>query len=485
MKGYEKRLFLQAVIDGNDNPNHRGAPYHFEGGAIISSPGLHRIIVKSSDGKSQQKEAFVSSVNDNSIIVRYSHNRIKYDEKTINLNEECKFEFSDDRYTDDGYRYNVSEAVCFTLIKTDIGYEYNGDTSLDGQRQGYGECKYNDGSVYIGDWLNDKRNGYGIEQCDSLYYEGCWKDDKKHGKGIMRNDSLSTFYIGDWKNNARCGYGTEYCISFRADSGKSPYRNSAVCYQGEWKNGLRHGYGVYDTPDFAQQAFWKYGKPQKIIALMRKGDESDTDSINENIRLVMCEADGKLPLGSSKLFGNPDVWDGFEWPSATIDGEKFRLTFMCQINCADIAALDGEQNLPETGILYFFYDLDGMPDEPTDKQAARVLYYNGEISELKPYNDGDSASENDVISEIPLRFVKIRRGYIPQGDGLHTLLGDKPNDKKCGDTDNWKPLLQIDSMETDNVVISFADNGKLYFCIEPEKLKQHDFSDVRVIQSNS
>ncbi len=491
MKGYEKRLVLSAVIDGNDNPDHRGMPYHFEGGTVISAPGLYRIDVKSdggdaSDCKSSLKEVFISSVNEKSVVVRYSHNKTKYEEKPLNINEKCRFEFSCERYTDDGQRYSVREEVSFTLSETDIEYEYSGDTSLDGQRQGYGECRYDDGSVYTGGWLDDKRSGYGTERCGNMCYEGYWKDGKKHGTGIMRNDELSIIYIGDWENNALSGNGTEYSVSFRVDPGKAAIRNSAFCYQGEWKNGLRHGYGIYDTPDFVQQAFWECGKPQRIIGFMRKDDEDDesnTDCMNHGIRPVMCEASGKLPIGSSKLFGNPDVWDGFEWPSATIDGEEFKLTFMCQINCADIAPLDAEHLLPEAGILYFFYDLDGMPDEPTDKQAARVLYYNGEISELKP-SGCDTNDEAEVISEIPLRFVKVRRGYTPRGDSLHMLLGGMPGEAKSSEIGDWRSLLRIDSMETDNVVISFANNGKLHFCIEPDRLKRHDYSDVRVIRSD-
>ena len=35
----------------------------------------------------------------------------------------------------------------------------------------------------------------------------------------------------------------------------------------------------------------------------------------------------------------------------------------------------------KTGILYFFYDLDTMPEAP-DEKSARVLWYNGELSAL-------------------------------------------------------------------------------------------------------
>ena len=55
------------------------------------------------------------------------------------------------------------------------------------------------------------------------------------------------------------------------------------------------------------------------------------------IKLKISKPKDKLPAGSSKLFGNPDVWDGFEWPYIEEKDEKYDLTFMCQINCADAA----------------------------------------------------------------------------------------------------------------------------------------------------
>ena len=101
----------------------------------------------------------------------------------------------------------------------------------------------------------------------------------------------------------------------------------------------------------------------------------------DGIKLKISKPKDKLPAGSSKLFGNPDVWNGFEWPYIEENGEKYDLTFMCQINCTDSAVFDKDELLPKTGILYFFYDLDTMP-EATDEKSARVLRYNGELSAL-------------------------------------------------------------------------------------------------------
>ena len=40
-----------------------------------------------------------------------------------------------------------------------------------------------------------------------------------------------------------------------------------------------------------------------------------------SIRLKTSYADEKLPVGASKLFGTPDINDGFEWPTIEVDAE--------------------------------------------------------------------------------------------------------------------------------------------------------------------
>ena len=42
----------------------------------------------------------------------------------------------------------------------------------------------------------------------------------------------------------------------------------------------------------------------------------------DGIKLKISKPKDKLPTGASKLFGNPDVWDGFEWPYIEENGEK-------------------------------------------------------------------------------------------------------------------------------------------------------------------
>ena len=79
------------------------------------------------------------------------------------------------------------------------------------------------------------------------------------------------------------------------------------------------------------------------------------------IRLTLNKTERILFCGS-KWWGDPDMPENMQYPTieVTEDGETFDypLTFICQINCEDIASLDKEGKLPHEGMLYFFGAID-------------------------------------------------------------------------------------------------------------------------------
>lgn len=193
------------------------------------------------------------------------------------------------------------------------------------------------------------------------------------------------------------------------------------------------------------------------------------------IKLKISKPKDKLFAGSSKLFGNPDVWDGFEWPYIEENGEKYDLTFLCQINCTEVSALDKEDRLPKTGILYFFYDLDTMP-EMSNSRSARVLWYNGELSALHEMLLTDEDGNSLSFSEQKIDF----EAEDADEKSSHLLLGDMT--QSCDFTKDYLPLLRIGSLETEDAEIRFNGNGSLCFYIEKEKLGACDFSEVKAAQ---
>jgi hypothetical protein len=68
------------------------------------------------------------------------------------------------------------------------------------------------GQQYIGDWKNNKKEGYGIKIYDSKdKYEGYWKNDMRHGKGTywvcIGKNKYRKLYTGDWHENKKDGHG--------------------------------------------------------------------------------------------------------------------------------------------------------------------------------------------------------------------------------------------------------------------------------------
>lgn len=118
------------------------------------------------------------------------------------------------------------------------------------------------------------------------------------------------------------------------------------------------------------------------------------------------EANEKLPVGSSKFFGDPDLPEDMEWPTGYIysnygPGEdyntsdevetarKIKLDFVAQFNLEELAQYDKDNLLPKKGLLSFFHsgDLyyssvyDKIPDK--DNPPLKVLYFE-DIKNLKP-----------------------------------------------------------------------------------------------------
>ena len=202
-----------------------------------------------------------------------------------------------------------------------------------------------------------------------------------------------------------------------------------------------------------------------------------------SIRLKTSYVDEKLPVGASKLFGAPDIFDGFEWPTIEVDGEEYDLSFVGQINLAEATKFDKDGILPKNGMLYFFYDLDEMPHDPSDANACRVIYHESD-DDLHAISYVDEDGEDMSFREMKVEFECVEAGYLADDSETHLLLGEPSMDNgfwyEC--IDGWQMLFQLDSMETEDICINFTDEGFLCFYIDKEKLVALDFSDVRIMQ---
>ena len=136
----------------------------------------------------------------------------------------------------------------FRIEKSEINFISNKKLFEDGQYEGIiingkreirGTMKYKNGSIYKGQWKNDKWHGKGIYRTQNynnpnfigLLYEGEFNNDKIEGYGTGKYSSGDQ-YEGEWKNNKQYGRGILYYVG----GGK---------YIGEWKYGKLDGEGIY------------------------------------------------------------------------------------------------------------------------------------------------------------------------------------------------------------------------------------------------
>lgn len=169
----------------------------------------------------------------------------------------------------EGY-WNAGKLHLMGRIIYPNGDFYEGEF-FEGIRRGKGRFEtYERRSVYIGDWDNDVRQGYGIETFeDGSRYEGTFTADTKTGKGKFTWKDGSAYdgdfvegrlegsgvyswqdgrlYIGEWKGGKMNGNG-----KFTYKDGKS--------YEGQYLNDKKHGYGVYKWEGKTYEGEWFQGK---------------------------------------------------------------------------------------------------------------------------------------------------------------------------------------------------------------------------------
>ncbi|MDR1195803.1 MAG: DUF1963 domain-containing protein [Endomicrobium sp.] len=263
-----------------------------------------------------------------------------------------------------------------------------------------------------------------------------------------------------------------------------------------------------------------------------------------SIELSFRNADQKMPIGSSKCGGKPDLPEDFQWPyyeGADLDGKiKNRpLSFLLQINCAEIKKYDIDNKLPETGMLYFFYELKTMTwgYDPQDKGSAKVYYFDVKAETLKEKDFPEDMPKEYRLPEI--NFVLRAKKDVPyfeEVDGTidmqiceqydeqrQTFLGLEDDDieesKLLGYADliqgemlfeceavtngynmgdkleideqtrqkleenskDWTLLLQLDTIADDKFLFMFGDCGRIFFYIKQDDLANRNFENVWLI----
>lgn len=169
-------------------------------------------------------------------------------------------------------------------------------------------------------------------------------------------------------------------------------------------------------------------------------DKNMLETSKKNAILINYSEDEnkeKLPKGTSKIGGKPDLPKDFQW--FYYKGEDYKkivenrpLSFLMQINCEEVHKYDKESLLPEKGMLYFFYELFTMTwgFSPQDRGSAKVFYYDGEIEDLVPADFPEDMEEDCIIPESKINFESMNDYPIDFLDYYDPDDSDEEMDRK-------------------------------------------------------
>ena len=156
----------------------------------------------------------------------------------------------------------------------------------------------------------------------------------------------------------------------------------------------------------------------KKKAKAQKKDNGEVESLLLSLgrQEIVMEIDCKtksVSTSASKIGGKPWLPRDFEWPSFTDanEGETRPLSFLCQIDLADVKRYDAEGALPDRGMLYFFYECESFRwgFDPEDNGCARVFYFEN-TENFAPNELPEGIAEEYLIPEMAVKF-KAQKAY--------------------------------------------------------------------------
>ncbi|MBE1556690.1 YwqG family protein [Sporosarcina limicola] len=238
----------------------------------------------------------------------------------------------------------------------------------------------------------------------------------------------------------------------------------------------------------------------------------------------------EILIGSSKFGGLPDLPSHFSFPKLQ---ERY-LSFLGQVNLEEVTFYDKNNELPKTGILYFFYDVIEQPwgMEKEEKDGFKVLYFEGNSNGLKRTSYPEKTEDYSPLPVFKIEFKDIwtfpedpkgielddneRERYFEfrdsnmqmvagsendeiSSDSMHYMLGEPFNvqndvfeeiiyyaneekldwdSKEIMDkSDEMVLLFQMDS--DDDLEVMWGDCGMLYFCINKKDLAEKRFDRTK------
>lgn len=260
----------------------------------------------------------------------------------------------------------------------------------------------------------------------------------------------------------------------------------------------------------------------------------DIDFVSRpSIRLYTTPVDvSTIPIGASRIGGVPDLPPGFTWP----EWKDLPQSFIAQIRLNDIHQYDTNGVLPQTGMLWFFYDAqqETYGADPSDLGGWRVIFMDGDdfthvqrtpAPAKLPASSQFKACSISFVSEITLpqypqldvpdfdwtdeeqkKYETLLSTFPNPADhaALHNRLLGNPdtiqddmrqecqlashgvtdiNDPRAAELSkgapDWQLLLQIDTDE--RIGMRWGDSGMIYYWITAADLQAHRFDHTWLV----
>jgi len=222
-------------------------------------------------------------------------------------------------------------------------------------------------------------------------------------------------------------------------------------------------------------------------------------------------------VGGCRIGGVPDLPQGIEWPRLPPGARSPEappgapLSFLLQVNLAEVAFVDLEQLLPKSGMLYFFFHGGVGADDvaailfaqgtdlrrataPLDLPADQLyrgfdLVPNLEWTVPAP-DDLGLAEHFELWDELEDRVAAAQGHDSPTtygpGYAVHRLLGHPQFIQAFGTGEGLRLLLQVSSdaglsehgYPESGIGATWHDCGRIYYLISEEALKSHGFAEA-------
>ena len=153
----------------------------------------------------------------------------------------------------------------------------NGDVlegkSIDGRVTGKGILKNAKGNLYVGDFVESRRHGYGELDTNRIHYKGGFLGDRLNGRGIIHFKVEGHDFDGDFKDNEINGNGVfrwtngdvydgQMTRGKMNGFGRYTYANGQI-YEGNYVNGIKEGKGKLIYPNgFVYDGDFVGGRPR-------------------------------------------------------------------------------------------------------------------------------------------------------------------------------------------------------------------------------